>query len=189
MEQCIHPSCSERFRESMYLPYCSEYCHIIREKLILGHKPVLNRDCNWCGTTYEYRYGPRLSKKYFCGAKCGHHAQGIRKYFAIINILKIKCDEKLSAMDIAKMGGMHGAPMNYNKAAMRLRTLTAKNIVLSEEGEGLTGFSTHKHLKYFLNPELVGVPMQESLKCLDKFRKPGRKEKIRARKAAAKRMM
>jgi hypothetical protein len=189
MEQCIHPSCSERFRESMYLPYCSEYCHIIRKQLILGHKPILQRDCNWCGITYEYRYGSRLSQVSFCGTDCSRAAQGIRKYYAIINILKINCDEKLGAMDIARMGGMHGAPMNYNKAAMRLRTLTAKNIVLSEEGEGLTGLSPHKHLKYFLNPELVGVPMKDSLKCLDKFRKPHRRDKIRARKAAAKRMM
>lgn len=184
MRECSHYSCSERYRESMYPSFCSEYCYLLREtKIIRGLRPVLERNCNWCGITYEYRYGKRLNQGSFCGIDCSLEAQGIRKYYSIMLILKVHDGKTLSARDIAKMGEIHGTPMNYNKASMRIRTLAAKNLVLHEDGKAMDGYAGHTHRKYFLNPEIKDLPFRESLKCLDKYRKTARRDKIREKRA------
>ena len=184
MRECGHYSCSDRYRESMYPPFCSEYCYLLREtKIITGKRPILERNCNWCGTAYEYRYGQRMNQGSFCGVECSIQAQGIRKYYTILNILKIHQGKTLSARDIAKLGEMHGTPMNYHKSSMRIRTLAAKNLVLHEEGKATDGYAAHTHRKYFLNPDIVGIPFEISLKCLDKYRKTTRRDKIRQKRA------
>ena len=183
MRECGHYSCSEKYRESMYPPFCSEYCFLLREQTIItGHKPKLHRDCNWCGTTYEYRYGTRMAQGSFCGSACSIQAQGIRKYYAILNILKISEGKSLSAREIAKLGEIHGTPMNFHKSAMRIRTLAAADLVLHEDGLA-DSYQQHTHNKYFLNPDIVGVPFEISLKCLDKYRKTTRRDKIRKKRA------
>ena len=84
MRECGHYSCSDRYRESMYPPFCSEYCYLLREtKIITGKRPILERNCNWCGTAYEYRYGQRMNQGSFCGVECSIQAQVIRKYYTI----------------------------------------------------------------------------------------------------------
>jgi hypothetical protein len=185
MRECGHYSCNERFRESMYPPFCSEYCHMLKEeKIIRGKRPVLERDCNWCGKTYEYRYGTRMAQGSFCNRECSIAAQGIRKYYSILNILKIREDEALSARQIAKLGEQHGTPMNYHQSSMRIRTLAAANLVWSEDGICEGAYQKHTHKKYFLNPDIVGLPFETTLKCLDKYRKTHRRDKIRKKRAA-----
>lgn len=182
MRECSHNACSEKFRDSMYLPFCSEYCHMLREQpIITGHKPTLQRDCNWCGVTYDYRYGTRLATSSFCNIECSIAAQGIRKYYAILNILRIK--EGLSAQEIAKLGEIHGTPMNFHQSSMRIRTMAVKNLIVSDRGACAFGNQKHTHNKYFLNPDIVGVPFEMSTKCLDKYRKTTRRDKMRKKRA------
>ena len=50
----------------MYLGFCSEYCYLIKDVKVIGNYPVLERKCNWCHGTYEYRYGDNR-KDSFCG--------------------------------------------------------------------------------------------------------------------------
>ena len=100
-----------------------------------------------------------------------------------LNILKINQGKTLSAREIAKLGEMHGTPMNYHKSSMRIRTLAAKNLVLHEDGKATDGYAAHTHRKYFLNPDIVGIPFEISLKCLDKYRKTTRRDKIRQKRA------
>jgi hypothetical protein len=161
----------------MYLGFCSEYCYLIKDVKVIGNYPVLERKCNWCHGTYEYRYGDNR-KDSFCGLGCSQEAQGIRKYYAIINILRV-FKNGLSAKEIAKHGEQHGCPMNFHKASMRCRTLKTLDLITLEEQQP----DGWKQNRYYLNPDIRDLPFKESLKVLDKFRKTRRRDKLRQKRA------
>lgn len=177
MKQCVHQNCHHFFRDSMYHGFCSEYCYLIQDiKIICGKYPVLQRKCNWCHKEYDYRYGDDRRDS-FCGLECSHEAQGIRKYYAIANILRVFTNG-LTAKEIAKHGEQHGCPMNFHKASMRCRTLKPLGILIMEEQQP----NGWKQTRYYLNPEIRDLPFKESLKPLDKFRKNGRRNKLRKKR-------
>jgi len=163
----------------MYQGYCSEYCYLIKDVKILSSKfPVLTRKCNWCHKEYEYRYGDDRRDS-FCGLECSHEAQGIRKYYAIANILRVFTNG-LTASEIAKHGEQHGCPMGFHKASMRCRTMMPLGILKKEEQQ-VAGRPTRN--RYYLHPDIIDLPFKESLKPLDKFRKTHRRNKIREKRA------
>ena len=166
MKKCAHDSCWHLFNLSHYRQYCSEYCFLLRDNVILNGKwPVMQRNCNWCGNEYDYRHGKRQRNDSFCGLPCSREAQRIRRFYAIANILRLN-EDGLTAKDIAPLGEIHGCPMSSTKAAMRLRSLVAHKVATFEISES----SPHPIRLYFLNPIHRGKPFKESLQCLIKIK-------------------
>ena len=182
MKLCQHKACSDFYQDTLYEPFCTEYCFLLRNEKLIGVKPTLERSCNWCGDKYPYRYGTRKSSSYFCKRYCSLQAQGIQRYYAIANILKVK-DFGLTAREIAKLGEIHGCPMNYQKASMRIRTMIPRGIITFEVKLNQTG---NEARVYYLNPAIRGKPFKESLSGLDSLRNHNRREKLRKRAAAKK---
>ncbi len=178
MRKCVHPNCWHLFKDSMYESFCSEYCFLTKDIKVSNKKwPVLQRKCNWCHKEYEYRHDGRR-KDSFCGHDCSHAAQGIRKYYALINILRV-FPEGLTAKQITRYGELHGCPLSSNKVSMRIRSMSPYNVIHNQE------VTTNKGIIkiYYLNPEIRGLPFKESLKKLDTLRKTARRDKIRVKKA------
>jgi len=143
---------------------------------------VLERLCNWCGVSYPYLYGRRNASSHFCNKECSIQAQGIRKYYAIANILRVK-DFGLTAIEIAKLGEIHGCPMSHQKAAMRIRTMIPRGIITFEIRPNHVG---NEGRVYYLNPAIRGKPFMESLSGLDGFRSTHRRDKLRKIRAEKK---
>jgi hypothetical protein len=181
MKRCQHRACSEFYKDTLYEPFCTEYCFLLRNEKLIGAKPTLERSCNWCGDKYPYRYGNREKSSSFCNRHCSLQAQGIQKYYAIANILKVK-DFGLTAIEIAKLGDIHGCPMNYQKSSMRIRTMIPRGIITFEVKPNQNGKESRV---YYLNPAIRSKPFKESLSGLDGLRNHTRRDKLR-KKAAAK---
>ena len=116
-------------------------------------------------------------KHAFCSSKCSHAAQGLRKYYALMDILRVK--PNLTSQQIAPLGEQYGCPMNYQKASMRLRTLVARKLVVYETIKNIG----YEQRIYKINPEIEHLPLQESMKVLDSMRKTTRRDKVRRRRA------
>lgn len=180
MKQCVHPNCHHFYKDTMYFGYCSEYCFLIKDQKIICSKfPILKRKCNWCHKEYDYRYGDDRRDS-FCGVKCSQEAQGIRKYYAIANILRV-FPEGLTAKQIAKHGEQHGCPMNVHKASMRCRSMKPLGIIHIRE-QNSEGWPQNR---YYLHPNIKDLPFKESLKPLDKFRKRGETRRLKERRKRA----
>ncbi len=180
--ECALPRCSHQFTHSKhYNPYCSEYCHTIHhEKIPVGGSwPKLERKCNWCNHQYPITYAMAQDANVaFCCRECSFAAQGLRKYYCLMLILKLN-PEGITAQDIAPKGEQHGCPMNFSKAAMRLRTLIARKLVVYETST----HNTYPQRVYYINPEIEHLPLQESMTVLDSMRKTTRRDKVRQRRA------
>ena len=184
---CALPRCSHQFNHTRHWhPFCSEYCQRIQEEGIKvgGKWPILTRNCDWCHDQYEISYSRPNEKVYFCGNTCSRAAQGLRKYYSLMVILKLN-PRGLTANEIAPLGEQHGCPMSSQKASMRLRSLIARKLVVYKE-ENKTYYTTRR---YFLNPDIADLPLQESMKVLDSQRNTHRRDKRRAETTATKENM